>query len=141
MAVADELTGARLTVQRRLAWAETDAAGHNHFSSAIRWLEECEHDLWRLLGLTDLVPFVPRVHVEIDYRERVWFAQGLAVTVGVIHVGRSSCTFGFTAVTEEGHTSSEGRHTVVHTPLSGGGAAPWPDEVRRLLETPTQLQG
>ena len=33
----DDVTGARISVTRRLAWHETDASGHNHFAAAMRW--------------------------------------------------------------------------------------------------------
>lgn len=136
MPFVDEITGARVTIERRLGWAETDAAGHNHFSSAVRWLEEAEHALWRSLGLIDYVPCVPRVHLELDYRQRVWFDQAVLVTVGVIKVGGSSCTFAYSAsvVTEEGpQLASEGRYVVAYAPDSHGGSQPWPAEARRLL--------
>lgn len=69
MSVKEEITGASLTVRRRLEWADTDAAGHNHFSVAVRWMEEVEHDLRRALKLpVELTGSIPRVHVEIDYR-------------------------------------------------------------------------
>jgi acyl-CoA thioester hydrolase len=148
MTVLDEVTGARLTMRRRLRWDETDAAGHNHFSSAVRWLEESEHALWRELGLVDYVPRVPRVHLEIDYRARVWFDQPLEVTVGVIRVGETSCTFAFSTVVVGGEpddpaasreVSSEGRVVVVHAPDPRGGAQPWPDDVRSLLESDRAL--
>jgi acyl-CoA thioester hydrolase len=135
------MTGVRLTTRRRLQWAETDAAGHNHFSSAVRWLEEGEHELWCRLGLAELVPCVPRVHVEIDYRERIWFNQQVEVTVGVIGVGRTSCTFGFCVTDLSGEVCVEGRVVVVHAPDSHGKAVPWSDKVRALLESPTALTG
>lgn len=136
-----EMAGVRLTTRRRLQWAETDAAGHNHFSSAVRWLEEGEHELWCRLGLAELVPCVPRVHLEIDYRERIWFHQEIEVTVGVIRVGRTSCTFGFCARDLSGRVSVEGRVVVVHSPDSHGTAVPWSEGVRDLLESPTALTG
>lgn len=135
MTAAEKVTGAQITQFRRLGWAETDAAGHNHFSVAMRWLEEAEHKLWHTLGVPEMVPDVPRVHVEIDYRERVFFGEGLTVTLGVARLGNSSCTFVWWATREDGTLLMEGEHTVVHAP-SAGGSAPWPDEVRAALLIP-----
>jgi acyl-CoA thioester hydrolase len=135
VSVSDEMTGARVTVVRRLAWAETDAAGHNHFSVAVRWLEEAEHLLWRAVGFPSMVPRVPRVHVEVDYAERIWFDQEVEVTLGVIAVGRSSCTFGYEVRTAAGVVAQSGRHTVVHAPDPEGGSQPWPEPVRARLRT------
>lgn len=131
--VRDELTGARVTMRRRLEWAETDAAGHNHFSAAVRWLEGAEHLLWRSLGLSSMVPHVPRVHVEVDYHRRIYFDEEVEVTVGVIAVGRSSLQLGFEVRAVDGELAQSGRHTVVHTPDASAGAQPWPDHVAQLL--------
>jgi acyl-CoA thioester hydrolase len=131
--VRDELTGARVTMRRHLAWAETDAAGHNHFSVAVRWLEEAEHLLWRSLGLSSMVPHVPRVHMEVDYHRRIWFDEEVEVTVGVITVGRSSLQLGFEVRAVDGTLAQSGRHTVVHAPDASAGAQPWSDEARTLL--------
>lgn len=139
MAVRDEMTGARVSMVRRLAWAETDAAGHNHFSVAVRWLEEAEHLLWRSIGFPSMVPRVPRVRIEVDYGERIWFDQEVEVTLGVIGVGRTSCTFGYEVRNEEGRVAQSGRHTVVHAPDPTGGSQPWPDEVRAGLEAAATL--
>ncbi|MDE0973925.1 MAG: acyl-CoA thioesterase [Candidatus Nanopelagicales bacterium] len=128
MSVKTEIIGASITVLKRLEWADTDAAGHNHFSVAVRWLEEVEHELRRLIELpTELTGSIPRVHVEVDYRERIWFNQEVNVTVGVIAVGRSSVSFGFVVENLEGGVCIEGRHTAVHSPDPSGGSQPWPE--------------
>lgn len=131
--MASPFTGARVTTRRRLAFAETDAAGHNHFSAAVRWLEEAEHELWRSVGAPDMVPRIPRVHVEVDYSERIYFDQEVEVTLGVVSVGRTSCSFGMEVRTLDGGLAQTARHTVVHVPEEGGGARPWPDELRAAL--------
>ncbi|OYO06761.1 thioesterase [Enemella evansiae] len=135
MTVLDEFTGARHTMTRRLAWHETDAAGHNHFAAAMRWLEEGEHALWRSLGQSAMVGAVPRVHVEADYLGRIFFDDELEVTTGVIRVGRTSASFG-TVVRRDGQVVVETRHVVAYAPDPRGGAQPWPEDVRALLETP-----
>lgn len=132
MGVLDEITGARHAMARRLAWHETDAAGHNHFSAALRWLEEGEHALWRSLGHPALVGSVPRVHVEVDYLGRVYFDDELEVVSGVIRVGRTSATFG-TVVRRDGQPVVEARHVIAYAPDPRGGAQPWPEEIRALL--------
>ncbi|MGJ3507868.1 acyl-CoA thioesterase [Enemella sp. A6] len=138
MSVMDEIAGVRRTTRRTLAWAETDAAGHNHFSAAVRWLEEGEHELWRELGLIEMVPRVPRLHLEIDFADRIMFGDPLDVTVGIIKVGKSSATFG-TVIEHAGDSprlAIECRHVVVHVSDKLGRSAPWPDEVRELLLNP-----
>lgn len=134
MSVSQEITGARIVIRRRLAWRQTDAAGHNHFSSAVEWLEEAEHELYRSLGLgADLVPGIPRVHLELDYRARMWFGQEVDVEVGVISIGRSSLTLGFEVRAMDGAVTVEGRYVIVHSPDPHGGSQPWPAEIVSAL--------
>lgn len=136
---ASRITGARIVIRRRLAWRQTDAAGHNHFSSAVEWLEEAEHELYRAAGLNaSLVPGIPRVHLELDYRDRMWFGQEVDIEVGVIAMGRSSLTLAFEVRALDGHPTVEGTYVIVHSPDPHGGSAPWPDEVRAALESPQQ---
>ncbi len=99
-------------------------------------MEEVEHDLRRALKLpVELTGSIPRVHVEIDYRDRIWFNQEVDVTVGVIAVGRTSVSYGFVVETIEGGICIEGRHTAVHSPDAHGGAVPWPTAVRDAFLT------
>lgn len=143
MAATDQVTGARITLRRRLAWHEMDPAGHNHFASALRWLEETEHTMWRELGLLAMIPRLPRVRVELDYRDRIWLAEVLEVTVGVVSVGTSSCTLalGVEAIGEDGarRLCVEGRYVIALTGDTRSGPAPWPEEVRDLLEDPSSV--
>lgn len=132
MSVREEITGAYLVMPRRLTWAETNAAGHNHFSAGVRWLEEAEHELFHRLGLVRTVPLLPRVHVELDFRDRIYFGDELTVIAGIISVGRSSATFGTEVIVGDA-TKLEARHTVVHCPEPNGGSGPWPAEVKELL--------
>lgn len=153
MAVTDEITGARVTMRRRLAWHEMDPAGHNHFAATLSWLEEAEHCLWRGLGLMDHISRLPRVHVEVDYLDRIFLAERLDVTLGVVAVGTTSCTLGISvaclgigpigepaAVPDGDRTQprlvAEGRCTIVHTRDSASGPQPWSDRARALLATP-----
>ena len=39
------------TITRRVEFHETDAAGLMHFSNFYRWMEVCEHEWFRTLGL------------------------------------------------------------------------------------------
>lgn len=137
--VSQQITGARIVIRRRLAWRQTDAAGHNHFSSAVEWLEEAEHELYRAAGIdVSLVPGIPRVHLELDYRDRMWFGQEVDIEVGVIAMGRSSMRLAFEVRALDGHPTVEGTYVIVHSPDPHGGSAAWPDDVRAALEAPKQ---
>ncbi len=128
--------GASITMCRRVAWNETDAAGHNHFTAPFRWMEEAEHELFRRIGADDeMIPRIPRVHIEIDYRERMFFDQLIWVKVSVLRLGSSSCTFSFSVEDESGRSTVVGTYVVVHAASTSTGSAPWPDEVRAGLST------
>lgn len=132
----DQISGASIVSRRRLEWADTDAAGHNHFTVAFRWMEEVEHELRRSVGLpSDLTGGIPRVHVEVDYRGRIWFGQEVEIAMGVVEIGRSSCRFAWqvTEVEGEGAVLMEGSHVVVFAPDPHGGSSPWPEEYREAL--------
>jgi acyl-CoA thioester hydrolase len=137
MSIAEQITGARHTIRRRLAWRQTDAAGHNHFSSAFEWMEEAEHELFRAAGIDmSMIPGIPRVHVELDYRDRMWFGQEVDIEIGVIAVGRTSLQLAFEIRALDGHPTVEGKYVIVHSPDLEAGAKPWSDDVRAALEKP-----
>ena len=129
-----DVQGSRVTAYRRLAWNETDAAGHNHFSAAVRWLEETEHTLYRALGLgLEFIDRVPRVSLRLDYRRRLYFADELRIELGVVRVGTSSCTFAFTVFNAAGDEAVSGEYVVVHVQATDGGSAPWPPQMKAAL--------
>lgn len=129
------ITGARVIVQRHVAWGETDAAGHNHFAAAFRWLEESEHALYRCLGFSaEFIDRVPRVHIDIDYRDRLYFGQLIEVELGVISVGSSSCRFAM-HVRREGVEVISASYVVVHVAGTTEGGTPWPADLRSALES------
>ena len=131
-----DITGARVVVTRTVAWSETDAAGHNHFSAAFRWLEETEHALYRCLGFDiAMIDRVPRVHVEADYRARLYYGDVIQCEVGVVAVGTSSCTFAL-RVSRGDEVAITGEYVVVHVAANDQGSAPWPDAMRAALASP-----
>ena len=129
-----ESRGSSVIVHRLVAWNETDAAGHNHFAAAFRWLEEAEHALLRALGMpADEIARIPRVHIDIDYKERLLYGQAIAVQVTVAKVGTSSCTYDFEVRTEDGTVAVNGTLVVVHASSTSTGSSPWPTQIREAL--------
>ncbi|MGH8867263.1 MAG: acyl-CoA thioesterase [Actinomycetes bacterium] len=122
---------AGVVIERRVAWAETDASGHFHHSAVIRWVEEAEAVLQQRLGLR-LFGRLPRVHYEVDYLDRLWFDDRIEVGLDVAEVGRSSVRFAF-EVRRDGTTAARGVMVAVHAASPSEGSAPWPDDVRAAL--------
>lgn len=121
-----------VVVERRVEWSDTDAAGHYHFSSVLRWAEAAEAVLLRRLGLGGLFGSIPRVHFEADYLERLWFGDAVHVELRVERVGTSSLHYVFEVRGPNGPAAA-GRMSVVHSLATAKGPAPWPEEVRGVL--------
>lgn len=135
------MEGSSITNFRRLAWNETDAAGHNHFSAVMRWVEETEHLLYTALGLDlGFIDRVPRVSLRVDYHRRLYFAQVLAVRLRVEKVGRSSCAFTFEVLDPDGQRAIAGEYVIVHVHSTDAGSAEWPEDIRAALTRGTHVE-
>jgi acyl-CoA thioester hydrolase len=122
-----------VTVERMVEWPDTDAAGHYHHSSVIRWVEAAEAALHTKLGLDELFGTVPRVHYEVDYLARLWFRDLVRITLEVEAVGRTSLTYAF-IVERDGEAAARGRMVCVNADPHGDGATAWDDDVRTRLK-------
>ncbi|MCT4351728.1 acyl-CoA thioesterase [Streptomyces sp. Je 1-79] len=122
-----------VTVERRVEWPDTDAAGHYHHSTVVRWVEAAEAVLLRRLGLSHLFGSTPRVHFEADYRARLWFGEAVRTELRVTKVGASSLHYAFTVLGEEGAEAATGRMVIAHSAARATGTTPWPADVREVL--------
>ncbi|MDI9896884.1 thioesterase family protein [Rhodococcus sp. IEGM 1381] len=122
-----------ISAEARVEWSDTDAAGHYHHSTVIRWVEAAEAALLRSIGRADLFGVIPRVSYSVEYRGRVWFGDAVTTTLTVQRVGTSSLTYGF-VVDGPNRQVAEGSMTVVHTGTSSTGSAPWPADVKSALQ-------
>ena len=82
-----------------------------------------------------MIDRVPRVHVEADYRARLYYGDVIECEVGVVAVGTSSCTFAL-RVRRGGEVAITGEYVVVHVAANDQGSAPWPDAMRAALASP-----
>ena len=144
-AMAQEFIAAGLTgaaIQRPIEWVDTDAAGHQHNSVIMRFVEAAESQLFRQAGLTTYFPIAPRVRHEVDFRAKLYFGQDVTVAVRVERVGTSSMTFAFKVwghpLGERGVVlAAEGKFVTVCVPQGSEASAPWPREIlERLAPTP-----
>ncbi|MFD9333072.1 acyl-CoA thioesterase [Streptomyces sp. NPDC060028] len=130
-ALAQNLPG--VVVERRVEWPDTDAAGHYHHSTVVRWVEAAEAVLLRRLGLAHLFGSTPRVHFEADYQARLWFGETVRTELRVVKVGTSSLHYAFTVRGEGEETAATGRMVVAHSASRATGSTAWPDDVREVL--------
>lgn len=118
---------------RLLEWMETDAAGHQHYTSAFRWVEECESALYRKLGLpTSLFGQIPRVKVQMEYKRRIFFGEEVKTRLEVTRAGTSSLELAFSAHVA-GELAAVGTYVIVHSPIIGEGSKPWPEEWKKAF--------
>lgn len=86
--------------QRRVEFADTDAAGIAHFASFFRYMEEAEHEMLRTAGLgvlhhevDGLIVSWPRVAAKCDYRSPARFGDLLSISIWVSRLGNKSATY------------------------------------------------
>jgi acyl-CoA thioester hydrolase len=121
-----------VTVERRVEWHDTDAAGHQHYSAILRWAEDAEAELLRQRGLAWLFGRTPRVRHEVTYRGRLWFGETTSTRLWIDDVGRTSLRYGFEVSGPNG-AAADGVVVVVHAEPESPSATPWPEEVRAAL--------
>lgn len=123
---------ASVEVRRRVEWADTDAAGHHHNTAVLRWLEHAETVLHERLGIAEQTfGKTPRVRIEMDFTERLYFRDIVVIQLAVAAVGRASLTYSF-EVTRAGTVAARGRLVIVYA-ATGQGAQPWPEQIRQAL--------
>ena len=124
--------GASVSLQRRLDWSDTDAAGYWHHSTFWKFAEAGEAELARSIGLTDLMfGYTPRRSVSAEFHRPVFFDDEVTITFSVDAVGRTSATYLIT-VSVDGPLAAEGRLVAVLVDNDGRPQA-WSDEAIQLL--------
>lgn len=126
------------TLHRTIEWVDTDAAGHQHNSVIMRFVEAAEAKLFRGAGIDSYFGMAPRVRQEIDFRAKLYFGQEVTTAVRVERIGTSSMAFGFKVW---GHphqgrgltVAAEGRFVTVCVPRGSEASAPWPKEILECL--------
>ena len=102
-------------LKRRVQFYETDMAGIVHFSWFYRYMEEAEHGLWRMAGLTiaslDAEIGSPRVAASFDFRRPLRFEDEFEVQLTIAEITRK--TIRYTAnITRNSTTIGTGSLTV-----------------------------
>ena len=144
--MAREQRPARIMVQRRIEWWDTDASGVYHNTAAFRLLETAESLLLSRLGiLHDVYYRLPRARLEADFRAPLRFHDLVDVAFDVQGIGRSSITYRM-RIAREGVVCVEARAVAVLLDQPGGQPTEWPERWRDLLLTagtlpPERLSG
>lgn len=121
------------TIERRVQWMDTDAAGIWHHSTLVRWAEEAEAELHRQLGIIgETFGATPRVHVEFDYFLPLRFDELVRLTLVVADLGRTSVTYEFDLVRGSERVAS-GKMIAVFIDRKTGAKREWPEPLRSAL--------
>jgi len=149
MVMNDPAPGAiRETITRVVEWVDTDASGHYHNSFVMRSVEAAEARMFGRLGLLEqYFRTAPRVHVEIDFRSKLYFGQEATTVLEIESVGRSSISFRF-AISGEAfdrletgtvprRLAASGRYVTAHVATGTEESTPWPESVLEKLALAT----
>ena len=92
------------TTTRQVEFRDTDAAGIMHFSKFFTYMEEVEHEFFRSLGTSIVIPLDgsstgklswPRVAAECQYSGSARFEDELKVELRITQLGTSSVNYSF----------------------------------------------
>lgn len=118
---------------------DCDPLGHANNAVYLTYLEQARFSHWHLLwgfGSEDVrngEPGVILAHVEIDYRRQVRYGQMLEVRIGLAALGRTSFTYEYEIVDEEGRLVATARTVQVMYDYSSSKPTPIPDDIRTAL--------
>jgi acyl-CoA thioester hydrolase len=122
-----------ITIQRRVQWMDTDAAGIWHHSVVLRWAEEAEAELHRRLGIIDVTfGATPRVRTEFDFPNSVRFDDVVDITLTISHLGTTSMAYEI-EVDNDSRPVARGRMVIVLIDRESGQKRDWPASVREAV--------
>jgi len=133
---------------RRVEFHETDAAGIMHFSNFFRWMEVCEHEWFRALGLPMMSTTPegvrlgwPRRATSCDFVRPLRCGDQVRISVSAAAMGTTSVTYEFVFEKDRAGKWTEvarGKMTTVHVRQDATGrmeAEPMSKAVREALSS------
>jgi YbgC/YbaW family acyl-CoA thioester hydrolase len=132
-----------LTLEQRVAFSQTDAAGLIHFSSYFIFMEAAEAALFRDLGLKLLqsegqeTRGFPRVDCQCRFRRPVYFDEVVRTELSIESIAAGRIQYQFVFFNEAGERCATGSMSTAsarRTREGGLAAAPLPEDVQRKLE-------
>ncbi len=127
---------AAIEFQRRLRWADADAAGRLHFPRIFEVIEEAETELLRGLGLPMSLRRIeydfPRVNLNCNFHRIIALDAPYRLRFAVGKVGRTSIRYDYQVFDAEDEVAIDGTMTVVV--MRDGKPAEIPPDLRRALE-------
>ena len=125
---------ASIELERRLRWADADAAGRLHFPRIFELIEEAESELVRSINWPmnrSLGYDFPRVHVECRFLRVLSLDDPFRLRLTVGKLGRSSIRYDYQVFNSFAELAIEGTMTVVT--LQNGKPVQIPETLRAAL--------
>ena len=130
----------KFTIEERVRWGDVDAARIIFYGAYIRFFEFAETELFRAVGLPygvmfdELGVWLPRVHLECDFRRAAQLDDLLEVSVYVGRFGNKSMRLNF-EVRRKGHEElvAEAHFVLAAVKQDSFETVPIPDELKRRL--------
>jgi len=117
---------------------DCDPLGHVNNAVYLTYLEQARLFYWRSLWnfgeLRDSTPGVILARAEIDYRMPARYGQHLEVRIDLAAVGRTSFTYDYEILDEEGRTVASARTVQVMYDYSTAKPVPIPPEIRTKMQ-------
>jgi YbgC/YbaW family acyl-CoA thioester hydrolase len=136
----------KFRIEERVRWGDVDAARIIFYGAYIRFFEIAEAEMFRAVGLSygemfdELDVWLPRAHLECDFRRAAQLDDLLEVAVFVGRVGTKSLRLNF-EVRRNGEPEivAEAHFILVAVQRGTFESVPLPDELKRRLAPYTQM--
>ena len=130
----------KFRIEERVRWADVDAARIIFYGAYIRFFEIAETEMFRAIGLPygrafdELDVWLPRAHLECDFRHAAQLDDLLEVAVYVGHIGTKSLRLNF-EVRRAGEAAllTEAHFVLVAVRRNTFESVPVPAELKRQL--------
>jgi acyl-CoA thioester hydrolase len=130
----------KFRVEERVRWGDVDAARIIFYGAYIRFFEIAETELFRAAGLSygrmfdELDVWLPRAHLECDFRRAAQLDDLLEVSVCVGRVGTKSLRLDFEVRRNgESDLTAEAHFVLVAVDRRDFRSVPVPEELKRRL--------
>lgn len=133
---------ASIELERRLRWADADAAGRLHFPRIFEIVEEAESELVRQIGWPmnrSMGYDFPRAHVECRFVRVLTLDSPFRLRLTVGKLGRTSFRYDYQVFDADDELALEGTMTVVV--LRDGKPTEIPPILRAALSNETPAEG
>lgn len=132
---------ASIELNRRLRWADADAAGRLHFPRIFEIVEEAESELVRRIGWPmnrSLGYDFPRVNIECRFMRVLELDALFKLRLTAGKLGRTSIRYDYQVFVADGEVAIEGTMTLVV--LKNGKPTEIPASLRAALEASTKYE-